>query len=153
MYSIRKATYNDCLEVAFNMREADVREVYASSGTNPLTCLLRARSVSNKRCFAIYLDSHVVGIFGVAPLLKEVGVPWLLGTCDLTSNKLEFYKKSRELLNTFMDEFNILINYVDARNTTSINWLQSLGFTIGNQVSNFGYAKVPFYEFTKVKYV
>lgn len=153
MYHIKATTLEHCVDVSLNMREADVREVFASSGTNPLTTLLRARRLSQEHCYTVFLEDTPVGIFGVSRLNENIGVPWLLGTDELTSDKIEFYKKSKELLSTFMDDFKVLINYVDQRNTKSIKWLQALGFTLGNLVENFGYTKEPFYEFVKVQYV
>ena len=76
-----------------------------------------------------------------------------MGSPDLTKYKLEFYKLSIEYLNTFMDSYNVLFNYVDQRNTQSIRWLKSLGFQFTKLVPEYGYERKPFYEFIKAKYV
>ena len=92
-------------------------------------------------------------MFGINRVNENVGIPWLLGSDQLTKHKLEFYKKSVEYLNTFMDEYNVLFNYVDKRNWQAIRWLKGLGFQFTKLVSDYGYEKKPFYEFIKARYV
>lgn len=153
MYKIKATTHDDCIHVSLNMREADVSEVFAASGTNPLTTLLKARAASCDTCSTIFYNNESVGIFGVCKINDSCGIPWLLGTDKLTANKKEFYQKSKEYLNTFMTNFKVLFNYVDERNKTSIKWLKSLGFEFPELVKDFGYTKSPFYQFVKVKNV
>ena len=42
------------------------------------------------------------------------------------------------------------MNYVDARNITSIKWLKHLGFVLIKRVEEFGVGKKPFYEFVRI---
>ena len=152
-YYIRHSKKEDCYNLSKTLRKEDVQEIFSSSGENPAQALLKAYLCSHKHCFSMMLDGNVVGMFGINEINKNVGVPWLMGSPDLTKHKFEFYKLSIEYLNTFMDSYNVLFNYVDQRNTQAIRWLKSLGFQFTKLVPEYGYEKKPFYEFIKAKYV
>ena len=76
-----------------------------------------------------------------------------MGSDRLTEYKFEFHKHAKEHIDTFMDEYDVLFNYVDKRNTQAIKWIKSLGFTFTKLVDNFGYEQKPFYEFVKANNV
>ena len=152
-YYIRSSKKDDCYNLSKTMRKGDVQEVFASTGSNPVQALIKAYLSSHRHCYSIILDNELVGMFGINRVNENVGIPWLLGSDKLTQHKLEFYRKSVEYLNTFMDEYNVLFNYVDKRNWQAIRWLKGLGFHFTKLVSDYGYEKKPFYEFIKARYV
>ena len=152
-YYVRPSKKEDCYNLSKTLRQGDVQEIFASSGSNPAQALVRAYLCSQKHCYSLMLDGEVVGMFGVNEINRNVGTPWLMGSDDLTKYKIEFYRLSKEYLSTFMDEYNVLFNYVDKRNWQSIRWLKGLGFQFTKLVSEYGYEKKPFYEFIKARYV
>ena len=152
-YYIRSSKRNDCYELSKTLRKQDVQEVFASFGQNPAQALIRAYLTSHLHCYTIILDDEVVGMFGISKIRDGVGSPWLLGSDKLTDYKFEFHKHAKEHIDTFMDEYDVLFNYVDKRNTQAIKWIKSLGFTFTKLVDNFGYEQKPFYEFVKANNV
>ena len=152
-YYIRPSKKDDCYNLSKTLRQGDVQEIFASSGSNPVQALVKAYLCSSTHCYSLMLDGEVVGMFGIHEINRNVGTPWLMGSDDLTKYKIEFYRLSKEYLNTFMDEYNVLFNYVDKRNWQSIRWLKGLGFQFTKLVSEYGYEKKPFYEFIKARYV
>jgi len=152
-YYIRSSKKNDCYELSKTLRAQDAQEVFASGGRNPAQALIRAYLTSHLHCYTIILDDEVVGMFGISKIRDGVGSPWLLGSDKLTDHKFEFHKHAKDHIDTFMDEYNVLFNYVDQRNTQAIKWIKSLGFTFTKLVDNFGYEQKPFYEFVKANNV
>ena len=150
-YTIRKSQRQDCYTLSKSIRSADVQEIFASSGKNPIQVLLRAYLCSYNYCYTILLDNKIVGMFGVSKLRDAIGSPWLLGSNLLTKYPYSFQKKSKEYLENFMTDFKILFNYIDKRNTISIRWLKMLGFKFTNLITEYGYQQKPFYEFIKVR--
>ncbi|MBA4281091.1 hypothetical protein, partial [Ralstonia sp.] len=79
--SVRPANLEDALVVAANMREADRREVWASSRSTPEGSIRESLRIST-HAWVGYYDGRPVCVFGVAPLnmVAGLGSPWLLGT-------------------------------------------------------------------------
>ncbi len=152
-YYVRPSKKEDCYQLSKTLRQQDVQEVFASSGSNPAQALVKAYMCSNKHCYSLMLDGEVVGMFGINEINRNVGTPWLMGSDDLTKHKIEFYKLSKSYLSTFMERYNVLFNYVDKRNWQSIRWLKNLGFQFTKEIADYGYEKKPFYEFIKARYV
>lgn len=151
MYSIRQSKKDDCLVIAYFLREADTQEVFAASGQLPYTVLLRAYGDSSDACYTVFYDDVPVGMFGVVRYNDDIGVPWLLGTDDLTSDKKEFYKLSQKYLRQFQKKYKYLTNFVDKRNKASIRWLRHLGFTFPREIKEYGFEKRPFLEFLIIR--
>ncbi len=150
-YYIRPSKKTDCYELSLKLRKGDVQEVFSSSGSNPIQALMNAYIASHKHCYSVILDQEVVGMFGVNKINNTIGIPWLMGSDYLTKYSKEFHELSIMYISTFMDEFELLYNYVDQRNQNAIKWLKSLGFVFLRLIQDFGYEKKPFYEFIKTK--
>jgi hypothetical protein len=82
------------------------------------------------RAFAVLDRQDVpVCLFGAAPHpLPGVGVAWLLGTDGLFREALPIARASKQRLEELQQQFPLLWNYVDERNTVSIRWLRWMGF-------------------------
>lgn len=115
--------------IAANMRDQDREEVKASSGLDPRTAVALSILMST-RAFAVTDRGGVpVCLLGVAPHpLPGVGVAWLLGTDGLLKEALQIARGSRPLLEALHEDFDLLWNYVDERNTVSKRWLRWMGF-------------------------
>ena len=133
--------------LAPRVREADRREIWAASHRDPEHALAHGLRLSD-RAWAGYGDGRLACLFGVGPasLLGRVGVPWLIGSDDLVRHQTAFLRRSRPVLATLFDGYDVLTNFVDARNEASIRWLGWLGFRFGDPAP-FGPDRLPFYRF------
>lgn len=114
--------------VALHLRDQDRDEVAASSGSDPRSAVALSIMMSS-RAFAVLDDDVPVCLFGAAPHpLPGVGVAWLLGTEGLYPNALKIARGSRRYLDELHQQYNLLWNYVDERNTVSVRWLRWMGF-------------------------
>lgn len=148
MYQILPAKEAHIIHVAEHMREADRREVFASSGFGAESAL-RASFNASEECYVGLVDDVPVCIFGVvrASLLSRKGIPWMLGTPDLETHAMTLLRVSRRVMKAWKTRFDRLENHVDARNTKSIQWLRWLGFTI-HDAKPYGVFGHPFHHFT-----
>ena len=130
--SVRIASMADALIVAANMREADRREVWASSRSTPESAVLESLRVSTHAWIGYY-DDRPVCVFGVAPLnmIAGIGSPWLLGTDELVKRPAAFLRRCRPYVGRMLAVYPKLVNHVDDRNEASKGWLRWLGFELG----------------------
>ena len=149
MITIEKATQAQALEMAPRMRLDDQLEVWASSGTTPLEALMRSINSPGEHWAALD-DGKVVAMFGISQrsLLgaKDVGVPWMLGGDGLENNTKVLLRLSRDFIKEASRQFEVLCNYVDARYTAAIRWLEWLGFTM-ERAKPYGFEGLPFHRF------
>jgi hypothetical protein len=128
----------DADELGLRMRESDRLEVWASGKFGPTDAVKDSLRVSS---FArsVFYDGKLSFMFGVAPLYGSMlgvraGAPWTL-TSDLVAKHPKIYVQvTRELLPLLFKDYDVLINFVDARYRASIRWLEVLGFHIGKPV-------------------
>lgn len=133
--------------VASKMRADDVREIWAAGKRTPLSSLKMSYSLSTYRK-TIMLDGDPIGLFGVVPktALGGGGTVWMLGTEGITKISRKFLRGCRVYVPDMLSGFNHLENYVDARNTVSIQWLKWLGFAIMDP-EPYGHLNLPFHKF------
>lgn len=133
--------------IAINMRMADKREIWAQSLSRPHNSLEYCRASSVKSWCGL-ADGEPVVVFGVAPysMMGGIGSPWLLGTDAIEKHAVKFLRDCRFYVSEMMQGFDILRNYVDARNTTSIQWLKWMGFDILD-IEHHGAFNLPFHKF------
>jgi len=117
------------IEVASNLREQDEIEVQLSHGMAAYEAVKLSWSTSSI-CRGIALDDGTpVGLCGV------VGHRiWMLGTSRLTETRRGRWQlcvEGRKWVDSCLAEVGgPLFNQVYAKNTDSIKWLRSLGFTV-----------------------
>jgi hypothetical protein len=132
--------------IASNMRPADCAEAWATALLSPQAALEQSLAVSVQAWTGL-ADGVPYCMFGVATSASpDVGVPWLLGTADLERNAIAFLRRNHGFVDAMLERFPRLINHVDARNRTSIRWLQWIGFTIGRP-QPYGPFAMPFHPF------
>lgn len=142
------STAEHAAHIAANMRESDAREVFASSGSTPLDALKTGLKVSDV-CITTLVDDEPVAMGGISPisLLSGIGAPWLLATDKAEQYPMSFLRLSRRFVWRYVgSRYSRLENFVDARNETSIAWLEWLGFTI-NDPEPYGVYRLPFRRF------
>ena len=149
----RKSTPNDIVEVAENMRQEDIEECFAHSGSSPVQSLFECFFTSNPCMTMISRHGNPMGMWGIIKQPNKSGQVWMLGCKNMledSRDKREFLRQSRIELKKLHKEFPVLFNYIDARNTVHLRWLTFMGFTIIRKHETFGYEGRPFYEFVKI---
>lgn len=117
--------------IAEHLRPSDRREIEAASGRAPLEVIKESVTMS-PHCFAGLLNNVPAGIGGVAAAAwtGSIGVPWLVGTPQMTKHAKLFVSTTAKFLSQMENLYDAFINYVDARNAPALRWLKSLGFVI-----------------------
>lgn len=118
--------------ITADVRQADIDELYAASEITPELAMWKGLAVST-HAWVGFIDHEPVCMFGVVPrsVLSGRGIPWMIGTNALDRHAAEFLKGCRPQVAEMRSVYNLLENYVDARNTKAIRWLRWLGFEIG----------------------
>ena len=151
-HEIVPATYEHIEQLVPRLRVADLREIAAATGSDPEGAL--AVSVGSSPVAWTWLHrGRVMAIFGVAPYPNRpgVGIPWLLGAKGVDKHKVFFVRRSRRYVAEMLEQFPVLENWVDARNTASIQWLAWLGFQLAEVQPFFGIQRLPFIRFNLAK--
>lgn len=145
----RPARFEDCREMAPNMRSQDAKEVMYSNGLTPLKALQESYRLSQVHNSIIHEDGSVVGMFGVCDS-GIIASPWLLGTDKMLETRKEFVPQAIEWVNEMAKLYPILTNFVHVNNTVSLVWLKSLGFEFIKLYEEYGVGKQPFYQFVRI---
>ena len=130
-YEVVPATLDHAKELATCMRQPDRAEIWAAAHEYPHAAVLGSLAVSRDAWTGI-ADETLVCMFGVgsATICSSVGVPWLLATAELERHARPFLRRNRKVVKQMMNGYSLLRNYVDARNVTSIRWLEWMGFEV-----------------------
>ena len=143
----RTADRNDFRLMKRIMRDEDRRELEASSGKRFEDIVDKTRDVTD---FAVagYCDGKLIAIFGVRRItaVTKTGAIWMFGTKFLPKNKKVFLKHCRRCVQVMLENYPLVYNYIDERNTMIINWLKWLGFTF-EEAKPYGPQGLPFYKF------
>lgn len=149
---VRFAVETDADDIEPRLRADDRAELVAASGPDVLGQLREAVELSRGRlghmAFVAEHDGEIVALFGFVPVsaLSGTAHPWMVGTAGLARVPGMLNKLSRAYCSAVLAEYPLLVNYVDARNRTSIAWLKRLGFEIGDPTP-FGVEGLPFHRF------
>jgi hypothetical protein len=153
MITIYPTQREDIRPIALKLRQADREEIQAGSGTYPLQALHNAADISLE-VYTIFETKTMLpcGIFGIAPsqyapLATQV---WCMGTDDLSLVGVSFLKQSVAYINKFQNQYPILTNVVDCRNTAHIRYLEWLKFKFIRILPTYGVERRPFVEFCRI---
>lgn len=126
---IRKPTNEDVQYIVDNIRAEDEIECLSLSGSTIREALDNTPDLlKNSQVWVV--ENKVVCIFGVNPCGDGTGVVWLLATNDFDKYNKLFAVKCLSVFKKVIKDYNYLVNYVYSKNTTSIKWLEWLGFKI-----------------------
>jgi len=146
---VKKSEFDDTFKLAPYLRKDDLRElkVFNLSG---IQGLLRGYIWSDE-CFTARYKGKIICMFGVTGhfVPKGFGSIWFLGSDEMKHHALTFLKHGRRFIKRFLKRYDILINAVDKRNTTHINWIKKAGLTIAEPVFINGYEFLQFYASSK----
>lgn len=133
--------------IVSDVRQADIDELEASSGSTPEQALERGIKGSSWAVTVLY-NGKPVAIAGliVVNLLCGFGSPWMVATHAVEENPRPFLRLSRQYVAKMADQCPLLINFVDDRNSVAIRYLEWLGFSMANP-QPFGKSGLPFRRF------
>ena len=144
-------TVEDIDYIAPRLRKADKNECLAATGKQPLDVLYTSLLQGDINLTLNAPDGERVGLCGVAPSpLENSGAVWMCATDAIFKHQMAFLRRSKAALDYLSQDYAVLYNCVDARNTVHIKWLKWMGFTFIAKHENYGAAKLPFYEFLRI---
>ena len=146
----------DAESLAPRLREADRQEIYALTGLEPEPALQSCLNCSDGECYSVRdLETDIpFALFGTSPNGEDTGygMIWFLGSGDLfKKNKVSFLRNSEFWVQKLFENYDLLYNVVDARNTLHIRWLKWLKFKFIADIPEFGYEGRPFRQFYRRK--
>lgn len=132
---IRPAEPGDAAVLFANLREADRAECEAY-GHPDLAQSLESCVARSMLCWSGFVDGELAAILGAAPVsvVSGIGSPWMLGTPVLERHSRVLVQRTPEYIGKMLNAFPHLVNFVHAKNTTSVRWLRRLGFTLHEAV-------------------
>jgi hypothetical protein len=152
--TVRHAESRDAPRLASRLRTADLREIQSHVAEDPSAHIERSIIHSNP-CYTIWdYNGTPIAVFGVIPDSREDGVGkiWMLASSILASHRYVFLKHSKEWIERLHQRYQVLWNYVDARNDMHIRWLKWCGFSFVRLIDEHGVDRLPFWEFEKVRW-
>lgn len=144
---IRPTEPGDAARLFANLRASDLAECRAY-GHPDIAASIESSVNRSVLCWTGLVDGELAAIIGVAPvnMLTGVGSPWMLGTPVLDRHQRVLVRMTPEYISRMLKVFPHLVNYVHAKNTTSVRWLRRLGFTLHEAVP-YGPLGEPFHPF------
>ena len=146
---LRVATEQDCIYLSKRLRKEDYQEIKAVSGLSPLISLLIGLEISDVPLVICNKKNNPVAMLGVVPQ-GLFGAIRMVGTDELKKISLSFIRNCKGVCEILQKNYQLLNNFVDARNTLHINWLKWMGFTFINKHKQYGVERRLFYEFVKI---
>lgn len=145
----RLANNKDIKDVVSRLRSCDTEECWAMFGMDPASFF--DRFADYKNTYVIFNSEGInVALAGVTPLDNQTGMIWMVATDDLERHSMEFLKYSRAFIKEVGGHYQILFNWVHAKNEVHLKWLRWCGFTFINRHERFGVRGEPFFTFIKV---
>lgn len=120
------------------------RSLFSSRVVPENTWIIQSAHAANPRPFALA---------GCLPSrsFPGTGLIWCVATQDIHEHKIEFIRHSKRFIADAAKGYDMVHNWVDARNELHIQWLRWTGFTIIAERHNFGASgKGTFYSFAKI---
>jgi hypothetical protein len=129
------------------LRPGDLEEIEATAGCSPEFALVSSWKAS-EITLAINWKGKTAAIAGVVrkSMLSDTGVAWMLGSNDFEG--LEVARRSKEYICSMKNNFKLIENYIDARQTRCIRWLKWCGFKFESEPVPYGVAGLPFFYFS-----
>ena len=144
---IRPTQPGDAAQLFAHLRASDLAECQAY-GHADIAAGIEASVRRSLLCWTGLVDGELAAIIGVAPVnvLTGMGSPWMLGTPVLDRYQRVLVRRTPEYIDRMLKAFPHLVNFVHAKNTTSVRWLKRLGFTLHEAVP-YGPLGEPFHLF------
>jgi hypothetical protein len=138
------ATLAHAEALAPHLRAEDAAECAAALGTAPLEAL-RASLAASRLASAVLFDGTVSALCGVADTdVQRVGCVWALTGQAVDAHPRAFWRLSRDAVADYLQAYDVLFNFVDARYTRALRWVAALGFSV-QAARPYGAAGLPFH--------
>jgi hypothetical protein len=149
----KPASVDDVIYIAKRLRPADHGECDALFALPPELVLPQAASAGRPVWTFHSTEGEPVGVFGVDSVIEVpmLGTIWMVSTPEINNHKREFLVKSRPVVDLLNEQFPVLTNLMDKRNTLHRRWLQWLGFVFIRRIEKWGARSLPFIEFARIK--
>lgn len=132
-----------------NLRRADLDEIEAMASVAPEDALRTSVALSTHAYAIMGRDGEPVAMFGAAPHpLPGVGIVWMLGTEGIRQEAVGIARQTRRYFDELNAAYDILWNYIDARNEVSLRWLRWGGFELLGDTA-MGPEGLPFHIFAR----
>jgi hypothetical protein len=144
---VRKSKQSDVDYLKYHLKRADLLEIWRSHGYSPEKALTEGFERSDS-CYTILSDVPIA-MFGVVSksLLSDKGVIWMLSSYELERYTFTFLKHCGKYVESMLEDYKVLENYVDIDNKKTIKWLKFLGAKMEEPII-YGIRKMPFRRFT-----
>ena len=139
---IHPITLEAALEVAYNLRSDDYREIVEGHGLHPVLEL----TLAAKEVPCVYFNVPNGKTAGMAGVEKD-GRVWMICTPAIEEYPHTFARESKRFIKSRKEKF--LWNIVDKRNTVHLKLLKFLGFKFLREIKH-GPNQLPFIEFCYV---
>ena len=133
-WSLESACPSDCLYIADNLREDDVKELAAVSNKTPREAVAYSMEMS-ELCCCVKRAGVPVMLLGAAPvtLIGGEACVWAVATDALRFNSRVFLRFSRVIIDILNRYYPVMMNYVGDWNCVSLRWLEWCSFSIGSR--------------------
>lgn len=142
----RPATEVDAQDLAPRLRPAEVAEVMAATGQEPLEALMDGVA-SGGEAWAVFFDGQLAFMWGVREVAGRVGAAWLLASDLVERYAKTFWKYCLSQLGGLLHRWDAVFNAIDVRHEQAIRWATRLGFHL-SEPAPFGVAGLPFARFS-----
>ncbi len=113
------------------MRSHDYAELWELTRTGPEEAVRRSINMSQESYIG-YWNGTPACVFGCfTAYIGMVGVPWFLGTDEVTEHPVAFLRWARRYVTDMKARHTLLQNIVHSQNTPSVVFLTALGFELG----------------------
>jgi hypothetical protein len=147
----RQATLADVLYVAERLREDDLAELRAQTDHPPGEVLSLPLAEGWPLSVGISKQGNPTVLWGHIPDREgDSAIVWMVSTAEIAENVIPFLRMSAEIIEDLNQQYPVLHNVIDARNTKHIEWLTWLGFAFIKVIPGFGIQGEPFYEFVRI---
>ena len=133
---VRSATLHDAEHVARHIRPEDRAELMVIHRSTDVALAAYTSVLHSDVALAICTETdEVVGLCGCGAVGREapgIGSVWMVGTPELVRPPMhrELIRHTPAILDLFHMRYPVLMNYVWANNTRTLNWLRHLGFIL-----------------------
>jgi len=116
----------------FRMRDMDYRETSVSTGHMFPLQILNKSIKQSEHVWILRPKDTIEAVFGIKdhPNNPYTGIPWLIGSKDISLSPIQFIRIARDFIDVFSSKHRWLVNLILAEYTTAIRMVELLGFTV-----------------------
>lgn len=137
----------DLSRVWGTLRPADLSELSGGGLTDPSLIEEQLQRAGSK-VFSWDTEQGPVAILGVTPTDNpNAGLVWAIASTQAEPRWRFAARHTEEVLQMLSEDYTVLGNYKDSRNTSQINWLRKVGFTF---IAKYRFGDLDYLEFVRI---